>query len=315
METHAEQQAANSGALLDHQYNTKVPKEQLGDLLIERRAPYLIRLAVILPLLAGLHWLIATNEPGWWLLPIYAVIGFILSGLMVLAHEMSHFHLIRHKKLNLAVGTVFALPLAVPYALYGIAHLKHHAFNTTNKDPSHYDRPRFKIVHYLALITHYTYLTFFMSLFSGLEQLFVSNMKGVKPNNYQITLVTLQYSTIVAFLLLAPEAWLWHFLLPLIAFAFWNTVRAIGEHEYLYMGEEGHKYPLETTRSMRMGPLTSFFWWNAGYHIEHHLYPSIPFHNLPQLCSMLKLEPLQKMNYLQYMGYRFKRGVEYPMYF
>jgi fatty acid desaturase len=38
-----------------------------------------------------------------------------------------------------------------------------------------------------------------------------------------------------------------------------------------------------TTRSIRCGRLERLLYWNMNYHIEHHLYPAVPFHALPQL--------------------------------
>ena len=34
-----------------------------------------------------------------------------------------------------------------------------------------------------------------------------------------------------------------------------------------------------------------FLYANMNYHIEHHLYPSIPYYNLPQIHSLIKEKP------------------------
>jgi len=36
-------------------------------------------------------------------------------------------------------------------------------------------------------------------------------------------------------------------------------------------------------RSIKVGPVTSFLYWRMQYHIEHHMYPSIPFYRLKEL--------------------------------
>ena len=43
-----------------------------------------------------------------------------------------------------------------------------------------------------------------------------------------------------------------------------------------------------TTHTFEAGPLTSFLYWNINYHIEHHMYASIPFYNLPHLHKRIK---------------------------
>lgn len=40
-----------------------------------------------------------------------------------------------------------------------------------------------------------------------------------------------------------------------------------------------HRY---STRSLKCGPITRLLYWNMNFHIEHHLYPGVPFHALPE---------------------------------
>ena len=315
----------------------RLNREDLIELNKERLGPYLIRLAFILPLAGLLHWVLFNLIQG----PVYpgvltfdgvpgsvrpyilallatldlVFLGFIMSGLMVLAHEISHGHLIQYTPLNLVLGTIMAIPLAVPYPLYGLAHKLHHTYNTTKRDPSYYDTES-GIIRLIGKVLHYFQLTFFLSFFSVLQQLFVSNLKGIRPTPFRVILAVLLYSSIAGlFFILGPSLFFWHMFLPWLSFQFWNTTRAIGEHEYLYDGEDGHRRQIETTRSLKMGFLTRYFWWYAGYHIEHHLYPSIPFHNLPRVSELLNLDQQSRPTYLEYMKYRWKRGAEFPMFF
>lgn len=32
-----------------------------------------------------------------------------------------------------------------------------------------------------------------------------------------------------------------------------------------------------------MNPLFRFLYWNMNYHVEHHMYPMVPYHALPML--------------------------------
>jgi fatty acid desaturase len=42
------------------------------------------------------------------------------------------------------------------------------------------------------------------------------------------------------------------------------------------------------TRSMTNGWLGRVLYWNMNYHIEHHVYPSVPFHALPALNAAIR---------------------------
>jgi fatty acid desaturase len=41
------------------------------------------------------------------------------------------------------------------------------------------------------------------------------------------------------------------------------------------------------TRTVLMSPLTRLLYWNMNYHVEHHSYPTVPFHSLPKLSHAM----------------------------
>ncbi len=34
--------------------------------------------------------------------------------------------------------------------------------------------------------------------------------------------------------------------------------------------------------------LPAFYYWNMQYHVEHHMFPAVPFYNLPRLRKVLQ---------------------------
>jgi fatty acid desaturase len=36
-------------------------------------------------------------------------------------------------------------------------------------------------------------------------------------------------------------------------------------------------------RTIRMNPVFRFLYWNMNYHVEHHMFPMVPYHALPRL--------------------------------
>jgi fatty acid desaturase len=55
---------------------------------------------------------------------------------------------------------------------------------------------------------------------------------------------------------------------------------------YLYAehtGCERTRSAFQNTRTTYTGIVMKWFAWNMPYHVEHHAYPSIPFHALPKL--------------------------------
>ena len=42
------------------------------------------------------------------------------------------------------------------------------------------------------------------------------------------------------------------------------------------------------TRTYLAGPFVCFFYWNMNYHVEHHMYPAVPYYNLPKLRKAIE---------------------------
>jgi MocE subfamily Rieske [2Fe-2S] domain protein len=41
-------------------------------------------------------------------------------------------------------------------------------------------------------------------------------------------------------------------------------------------------------RTVFMNPFSRFVYWNMNYHLEHHMFPLVPYHNLPKLHELVK---------------------------
>ena len=44
------------------------------------------------------------------------------------------------------------------------------------------------------------------------------------------------------------------------------------------------------TRTVYMNAINRYLYWNMGYHIEHHMFPMAPYHNLPELHELVKYD-------------------------
>lgn len=42
------------------------------------------------------------------------------------------------------------------------------------------------------------------------------------------------------------------------------------------------------TRTCYMNPVSRWLYWNMNYHIEHHMFPMVPYYNLPHLHELIK---------------------------
>ena len=42
------------------------------------------------------------------------------------------------------------------------------------------------------------------------------------------------------------------------------------------------------SRTLYLNPISRFVYWNMNYHIEHHMFPMVPYHRLPELHARIK---------------------------
>jgi fatty acid desaturase len=42
------------------------------------------------------------------------------------------------------------------------------------------------------------------------------------------------------------------------------------------------------SRTVLMNPISRFIYWNMNYHVEHHMFPMVPYHALPKLHELIK---------------------------
>ena len=74
---------------------------------------------------------------------------------------------------------------------------------------------------------------------------------------------------------------------PRVYGAFMHVVYGLTQHAG--MGENVLDHRLNT-RTVTMGPINRFLYWNMNYHVEHHMFPMVPYHQLPALHEEIKAD-------------------------
>jgi len=83
-----------------------------------------------------------------------------------------------------------------------------------------------------------------------------------------------------------------HSLLPLFFVGFTNlfgswlmVVYGLTQHAGLAENVLDHRL---NCRTVYMNPIHRYLYWNMNYHLEHHMFPLVPYHALPQLHTLIK---------------------------
>lgn len=247
----------------------------------------------------------------------YLVTAIIIArtqlALAVMMHESAHGLLWHKRRLNDVLGQALtAGPLFLSLVSYRIGHLQHHLAPMTHDDPvavvfgiNDYPVPRWKLMlRLLSDLSGIGYLDNVLRMVRG-------EYRDVLPRTSKTfalrILETLSIVTINALLfgLLAfnGHAWLYLglWLLPAITLLpFMGRIRAIMEHAGL---PESVDQSQNARTIIRQSWQTFFFGPHAiHYHIEHHLYPNIPFYHLADAHQQLSEKCLLPLSNL-YTGY------------
>lgn len=220
-------------------------------------------------------------------------IGARQHALVILLHEGTHYRLFRRRVANEIVSELFlAWPMFVTSRAYRTSHFAHHRFINTDDDPDwvrkkneEWEFPkswgglvRILLRDVFGLNTHQ-----FLAEVSDLA--IAPRSDGTPSKAYTYSRIT-YYVCILGLLLYF--GWFLGFLLYwIVPTATWFKmifrIRGIAEH----YGIDESDYGMSRTT------LPSFLEWlfvapkNVNYHLEHHLYPSVPFYRLPQLHKLL----------------------------
>ncbi len=74
-------------------------------------------------------------------------------------------------------------------------------------------------------------------------------------------------------------------LLPVMGGTWLYTFFGLTQHAGLPENVLDHR---KNCRTVYMNPVFRFLYWNMNYHVEHHMFPMVPFHALPQLHETIK---------------------------
>ncbi|MDH6257144.1 fatty acid desaturase [Bradyrhizobium sp. BR13661] len=242
-------------------------------------------------LIGALIWTVSRSYGILWALPLMAVQGYLVAFLFMAVHETAHKTAFKSRGLNLAVGYLSAFIIGLPYEYYCLFHWDHHRYTQDPyKDPELIVGVKPKSDTQLAIA------------YSGLLQvagrlrLMLGHAVTGKvvvpwiPESKRAIIVTEARVYVALYaLLLALSLWsssallLWVWIVPLITGQFFLRPYLYAEHT----GCESTRSAFQNTRTTYTGALVKWIAWNMPYHVEHHAYPSIPFHALPKLNEIV----------------------------
>ncbi len=256
---------------------------------------------------AGLHvtsWFAALIVTGWlghrawgswWAVPAFLVYG-ILYGSMSDSrwHECGHRTAFRTKWINDVVYYIASFMVFREPESWRWSHARHHSdtiiVGRDNEISFKRQVPVFRYVLEMIGITGVP--AEFKKLVRNSVGIFPADQRDYQPAE---TLNTSKWASRAYLLVIATvigiALWaesfepLMYAVLPSFYGRFYMVVLGITQHAGLAEDVTDHRL---NTRTIYMNPLNRWIYWNMNYHVEHHMYPSVPFHQLKRLHEAVK---------------------------
>ena len=266
-----------------------LPPEAVNPLCAPSDARGLARLAGHLAAIGCGMALVWLSLGTWWVVPAMLAQGVAQVALFAPLHETVHRTAFRSRRLNDLVATAIGLIAVLPANWYRRFHIAHHRFTQDPaRDPElamakpatwgewaayvsgwHYWRLRSK-----ALLRH--------ARGEVTEPFIPAAERAGIVREARLHLAV--YGAAAAAVALGWTAPLFFWLLPAALGQPFLRLYLLTEHTGC---AERADDVLANTRTTLAGPAIRFLMWNMPFHTEHHAFPAVPFHALPELHARM----------------------------
>jgi fatty acid desaturase len=232
------------------------------------------------------------------------IVGARMHALAILMHDASHFRFLKNRKMNDLVTNLFTMyPLFTSIEKYRDNHMRHHRHLNSDHDPDWVAKLtkrefRFPKTKAEFILTILSYLVFYQGVLDAVWFLKrFQSAKGKSADNASHKRDRLLFTVVLFTILTVAGLWKYYLLywvVPyLTTFFMFQYIRSVAEH----FGELAYDHILTSSRTIKPNWIERFFMspHNVGYHLEHHLYPGVPFYHLPKLHRLL-------MTHREYQG-------------
>ncbi len=267
-----------------------IDKAHLKALSARSNGKGLAQLASHVAALAITTGLIAWSTGTAWLLPAMALHGLVLIFLFAPLHETVHRTAFASRWLNDAVAHVCGFLLLLPADYFRLFHFAHHRFTQDPARDPELAAPKPQTL--AAYLLHVSALPLWrdriaISLKHAVgavdEPYIAAHQRAAIVTEARVHLVL--YASIAATSVVLADA---------TALLYWVVPALIGQPVLrLYLLAEHTGCPLvpdmlQNSRTTRSNAVVRWLVWNMPFHAEHHAYPALPFHALPQAHALLR---------------------------
>lgn len=250
-----------------------------------------VRILLHLLLLVATGWGVLLAPPLL-LLPAMLLLGLVQVALFAPVHETMHLTAFASRRANRVVGWLAASPSLLNWHYYAEFHLAHHRHTQdAAKDPELTPPAPTTFRAYLLRVSAVNYWRARTRVIADAWRGDMTAYPYIAAKDRATVIASIRWMTvfIAASAIGAGVAFGWH--IPVIL---WIGPQLLAQpflRLYLLTEHTGcteDANGLTNTRTTLTSPVVRLLMWNMGFHAEHHLFPSIPFHRLAETHALIR---------------------------
>ena len=286
-------------SIVENAQSSMLSRQELKPHLKRKDWPGLLYLAIHFSMIGVTGYLVYLATGTNWIVPAIIFHGLILSTLFHPLHECIHGTAFKSRWLNETIVQILGFIYIWPGLLFRYDHAPHHSYTQIKGKDTEMAIPTPRnlgdYLIYVSGLTHH---------WRNLGWLFRHSMGRMLPEDEayvppsEVPKIFLEARVMLAgyVLILVAGVVSGYWWVP---FIYYFLPRFFGEPlvrffrvaEHVGMEETPDEASVNMTRNTRTtltNPLVQFLTWNMGFHGEHHVYPSAPFHQLPTLHKKIR---------------------------
>jgi fatty acid desaturase len=289
------QAAVDAGLAGAHWFRSELPRRRMKELMRRSDYPAIRDTAIWIGLMVMFAGLGIAFWGSWWAVPFFLAYGVLYGSTSDSRwHETGHGTAFKSRWLDEALYQLASFMIMRDPTVWRWSHTRHHTDTLIlGRDPEIAAMRPARLVRLLANFFGLVDVPLAFGLMfrhasgrlTAEEADFVpepERHKVYRTARIDLAIYAVTIATAVAF-----RSWLPVVLIggPRIYGAFMLNVYALTQHAG--MGENVLDHRLNT-RTVKMCVVNRFLYWNMNYHVEHHMFPMVPYYRLPELHEEVK---------------------------
>lgn len=287
--------AVETGLSAAEWYHTEIPRKEMKALMKRTNEPALRDTLILFGLMIAYAAGGIALWPSWWSAPFWLSYGVLYGSAMDSRwHECGHGTPFKTGWMNDVVYQIASFCMVRNPVTWRWSHARHHTDTIiVGRDP--------EIVAMRPPALFHIAMNFFgiFDAFKGWSRMLLNAFGRLDPEeatyvpeteHHKIIRVARIWTAIYAATIALTFAM--HSILPLMVIglprfygAWHHVMTGVLQHAGLAENVLDHRL---NSRTVYMNPISRFIYWNMNYHVEHHMYPMVPYHRLPELHEMIR---------------------------